>query len=165
MQQNTYIRWSLTETILIIVNGKGMNSCNKYSALVQRTLGLGAGPSAWGRRSRFGDRRHWYPEFDLKSRQHLFWSQDDSGGIKGPVIQDENYEGLGSSNLVPISSSQACFHRNNHTNASYIKLQLRIGDWQNFPFHLDDSTSHRNSYCGPPKEEGWETVYLKRCIF
>lgn len=40
--------------------------------------------SAWGRerKGRFGDRRRWYPEFGLESRQHLFQSQSDGSGIK-----------------------------------------------------------------------------------
>lgn len=64
---------------------------------------------------------------DLGLKANTYFDLKVMEGKAGRVIQDERHEGLGGRDLAPFPS-RPCFHRNNHTNASYIKLQLRTGD-------------------------------------
>lgn len=85
MWQNTDIQTVLAEMTPIFCEWKGSNACNICSAFVQRaTERVCDSTKCMGqeRRGRFGDRRCWYPEFGLESRQHLSQSQSDGTGIK-----------------------------------------------------------------------------------
>lgn len=97
--------------------------------------GCVVGPSTQGRvrRGRSGTE-------DIGTQNLVLKADSSSFGLKvtvveerGPVIQEERCEGPGGRDTAP-SPSHPSVYRKNHKNASYIQLQLRTGDWQNFHF-------------------------------
>lgn len=130
--------------------------------------GCAVGPSTQGRvrRGRSGTEDIGTQNLVLKGDSSSFGLKVTVVGERGPVIQEERCEGPGGRDTAP-SPSHPCVYRKNHKNASYIQLQLRTGDWQNFHFSSRDaSTSCRNSYCGAPKEgKGGKQPILKYWFF
>lgn len=116
------------------------------------TEGLCGRTRSMAQDSRIGDRRHWYQEFGLKCRKYPFGAPGDGGGIKGPSNSGWETRGPGERGPAPSSPLNLV----SIVTITQMPLTLNYSCEQEigriFTFHLDDSTSCSNSYCGPPKE-------------